>query len=245
MRCGSTCSSEASVSAAAVAASDKATASAAPDAFLFMTCPPGENGAMLTEGRRASAGLKLRSTPPMTGRRVRTRDPCLCQEHRMSATADPASVQAAAFAFLEQLAKELNRGDLVLPSFPDSVVRIRKELEDPNVTPDRLARMAMTDQVLAGRLLKMANSALLQRGGVVVTELRTAIFKLGFAMVRNSAMSVAMQQVFHTKDLGALAPRIKSLWEVSTKVAAASYVIAKAQTKHNPDEAFLAGMLHN
>jgi HD-like signal output (HDOD) protein len=163
----------------------------------------------------------------------------------MSATADPSSVQASAFAFLEQLAKELNRGDLVLPSFPDSVVLIRKALEDPNVTPDRLARVAMADQVLAGRLLKMANSALLQRGGVVVTELRSAIFRLGFAMVRNSAMSVAMQQMFHTKDLGALAPRIKSLWEESTKVAAASYVIAKALTKYNPDEAFLAGMLHN
>jgi HD-like signal output (HDOD) protein len=163
----------------------------------------------------------------------------------MSATADTVAANTAAFAFVEELARELSRGELQLPSFPDSVLRIRKALDDPNCTPDKLTRIATADQVLAGRLLKMANSALLQRGGAVVTELRTAIFKLGFAMVRNAAISVAMQQMFHTKDLGTLALRIKELWEESTKVAAASYVIARTLTKHNADEAFLAGMLHN
>jgi HD-like signal output (HDOD) protein len=165
------------------------------------------------------------------------------EELRMSA--EPASVNTAAFAFVQELARDLSKGDLILPSFPDSVLRIRKALEDPNCSPDKLARIATADQVLAGRLLKMSNSALLQRGGTAVSDLRTAIFKLGFAMVRNAAISVAVQQMFHTKDLGALAPRIRDLWEESTKVAAASYVIARSLTRHNPDEAFLAGMLHN
>jgi HD-like signal output (HDOD) protein len=163
----------------------------------------------------------------------------------MPTTPDPANINMTAFAFVQELARELSRGDLVLPSFPDSVIRIRKALDDPNCTPEKLARIATADQVLAGRLLKMANSALLQRGNAVVTELRTAIFKLGFAMVRNAAISVAMQQMFHTKDLGSLSKLVKELWEESTKVAAASYVIAKNMTRHNPDEAFLAGMLHN
>ena len=163
----------------------------------------------------------------------------------MPATPDSAAVNTTAFAFVEELARDLSRGDLVLPSFPDSVLRIRKALDDQNCTPEKLARIATADQVLAGRLLKMANSALLQRGDSVVTELRTAIFRLGFVMVRNAAISVAMQQMFHTKDLGALAPLVKELWVEATKVAAASYVIAKTLTRHNPDEAFLAGMLHN
>jgi HD-like signal output (HDOD) protein len=163
----------------------------------------------------------------------------------MAATPGSAAVNMTAFAFVQELARELSRGDLVLPSFPDSVIRIRTALDDPNCTPEKLARIATADQVLAGRLLKMANSALLQRGNAVVTELRTAIFKLGFAMVRNAAVSVAMQQMFHTKDLGSLGPLVKELWVDATKVAAASYVIAKTLTRHNPDEAFLAGMLHN
>jgi HD-like signal output (HDOD) protein len=162
-----------------------------------------------------------------------------------STVPDESLVNTAAFGFVQELAKELSKGELALPSFPDSVLRIRKALDDPNCTPDKLARIATADQVLAGRLLKMANSALLQRGGVVVTELRTAIYRLGFAMVRNAAISVAMQQMFHTKDLGELATVIKQLWQESTQVAAASYVIAKTLTRLNPDECFLAGMLHN
>jgi HD-like signal output (HDOD) protein len=158
---------------------------------------------------------------------------------------DETFANTIAFGFVQALASELNRGELVLPSFPDSVIRIRKVLDDENCSPDKLARVASADPVLAGRLLKMANSALLKRGDVAVTELKTAIFRLGFAMVRNAAMSVAMVQMFHTKDLGPLGPRIKDLWQESTRVATASFVIARKLTKLNADEAFLAGMLHN
>ena len=152
---------------------------------------------------------------------------------------------SAAFTFVQGLAAELNQGKLRLPSFPDAVIRIRKALEDENCTTERLARIAASDQVLAGRLLHLANSALLQRGGDRATDLRTAIQRLGFAMVRNAAISVAMDQMLHAGDLGPAVHVIKDLWRASTRVAALSYVVAK-RTKHiSPDEAFLAGLLHN
>jgi HD-like signal output (HDOD) protein len=151
----------------------------------------------------------------------------------------------AAFAFVQALAAELNKGELRLPSFPDAVLRIRKALADENCTTDRLARIAASDQVLAGRLLQLANSALLQRGADRVTDLRTAIQRLGFAMVRNAAMSVAMEQILRARALGASVNDVKVLWRSSTRVAALSYVVAKRFTRLNPDEAFLAGLLHN
>lgn len=150
-----------------------------------------------------------------------------------------------AFAFIQGLASELNQGKLRLPSFPDAVVRIRKALEDDACTTERLARIAASDQVLAGRLLHLANSALLQRGGGRATDLRTAIQRLGFAMVRNAAISVAMDQMMHGGDLGDSLHEIKELWRTSTRVAALSYVVAKRNKQLNADEAFLAGLLHN
>ena len=134
---------------------------------------------------------------------------------------------SAAFAFVQGLAAELNKGELRLPSFPDAVLRIRKALADENCTTDRLARIAASDQVLAGRLLRLANSALLQRGADRVTDLRTAIQRLGFAMVRNAAISVAMEQILRARDLGASVNDVKALWRRSTRVAALSYVVAK------------------
>jgi HD-like signal output (HDOD) protein len=155
------------------------------------------------------------------------------------------AMPGGAFAFVQGLAAELNRGQLKLPSFPEAVLRIRKTLEDESCTTERLARIAASDQVLAGRLVHLANSALLQRGSDRATDLRTAIQRLGFAMVRNAAISVAMEQILQARSLGASVAAVKTLWRTSTRVAALSYVVAKHCTPLNPDEAFLAGLLHN
>jgi len=150
-----------------------------------------------------------------------------------------------AFAFVQGLAAELNKGQLKLPSFPEAALLIRKALDDESCTTERLARIAASDQVLAGRLVHLANSALLQRGAERATDLRTAIQRLGFAMVRNAAISVAMEQILQAKAHGASVVAMKALWRTSTRVAALSYVVAKHCTQLNPDEAFLAGLLHN
>ena len=41
---------------------------------------------------------------------------------------DETFANTIAFGFVQALASELNKGELVLPSFPDSVIRIRKVL---------------------------------------------------------------------------------------------------------------------
>src|SRR5678816_3868049 len=201
MSCGSACSMGASSSPAA-AGRITVNASTTPQIARNMhppTAASGSGGMVADVNLRRAKGLPDQGQPQgwhaaaddwTAAAPLRRSRPL--RNHGMTAP-DPASVHTAAFAFVQELARELNRGDLNLPSFPDSVVRIRKALDDPNCSPDKLARIATADQVLAGRLLKMANSALLQRGGGAVSELRTAIFKLGFAMVRNAAISVAMQ----------------------------------------------------
>jgi HD-like signal output (HDOD) protein len=163
----------------------------------------------------------------------------------MKQTNTDTTMPGGAFAFVQGLAAELNRGQLQLPSFPEAVLRIRKALEDESCKTERLARIAASDQVLAGRLVHLANSALLQRGGERATDLRTAIQRLGFAMVRNAAISVAMEQILQARSLGAAVAAVKVLWRTSTRVAALSYVVARHCPSLNPDEAFLAGLLHN
>lgn len=161
---------------------------------------------------------------------------------------DPAQdmqVMRTAFEFVSSLAKDLNRGEIDLPSFPEAVMQVRKALDDENCTHEKLARIAASEQVLAGRLLKMANSALLQRGDHNVTDLRTAIQRLGLAMVRNAAITVAMEQIANADQLGPAKETVKEIWQTATKVAALCYVLARKFTEIVPDEAFLAGLLHN
>jgi HD-like signal output (HDOD) protein len=155
------------------------------------------------------------------------------------------TTQKETLAFLEGLAHELSSGRVELPSFPDVVVRVRSALADDNYRMDQLARITSAEPALAARLLEIANSAAFHRGRKKVTELRSAILRLGNNMVRNVAMSFALSQMHHAHKFRAIAPRLAPLWRRSTVVAAIAYVLARDHTLVNRDEALLAGLLHN
>jgi HD-like signal output (HDOD) protein len=145
---------------------------------------------------------------------------------------------------VSSLAAELSAGRVELPSFPDVVVRVRRALGDEATTVDQLVRIVGSEPSLAARLLKMANSAILNRSGKAVTDLRTAISRMGYNMVRSAAISFAMMQIRKASTLKAIQPDLKRLWEEATHVAALSFVVASKRTNVNPDEAMLVGLLH-
>jgi HD-like signal output (HDOD) protein len=157
---------------------------------------------------------------------------------------DQAAIHAAAFEFVKALAAELSSGKVDLPSFPDVAIRVRKALADERTTVEQIVRIVGSEPALAARLLKMANSAALNRAGKPVTELRTAIARMGYNMVRSAAISFAMAQIRAGAQLRGLEKPLEELWRHSTYVAAFCYVLAKNHTKRNADEAFLCGLLH-
>ncbi len=149
-----------------------------------------------------------------------------------------------AFEFVRSLAGELSAGRLDLPSFPDIAVRIRKVLADSKSSLEQVVRIVGSEPALAARLLRIANSASLNRSGRPVTELRTAISRIGYNMVRSASLSFSMNQMRHDKKLAAFRHYLNDLWERSTNVAAYSYVLARNFSRVNPDEALLTGMMH-
>jgi HD-like signal output (HDOD) protein len=150
---------------------------------------------------------------------------------------------ASALAFLQQLAKEVSEGTIDLPCFPDVVVRISLALADANTNADRIVTIVGAEPRLAARILQTANSAAFNSSGKAVTELRSAITRLGQQMVQGTAMSYAMQQMKNEQSLRPIAEALARLWNRSIAVASLSRLIA-ARTKVNADEAFLTGLLH-
>ena len=149
-----------------------------------------------------------------------------------------------AFEFVQSLAADLSGGRLDLPSFPEIAVRIRKALADSNSSIEQVVRIVGSEPALAARLLRIANSASLNRSGRPVTELRTAISRIGYNMVRSASLSFSMHQMRHDKKLAAFRVHLNDLWQRSTNVAAYSYVLARNYSRVNPDEALLTGMMH-
>lgn len=155
------------------------------------------------------------------------------------------SEQTSLANFIESIAKELSSKDLIFPSFPEITMRIRAMLNDPNVSAGEIAKIVGTEPVLSAQLLRLSNSAALCAGCHPVTDLPTAIKRLGHALVRNAAIALGIRQLAHDSNLGIMQIPLENLWQHSIQVAALSYVLAKKQTGINPDTAMLAGLLHD
>jgi HD-like signal output (HDOD) protein len=117
-------------------------------------------------------------------------------------------------------------------------------LSDPKSSVEQVVRVVGSEPALAARLLRIANSASLNRSGRAVTDLRTAINRIGYNMVRSASISFSMAQIRKSNKLAGLEHHLNDLWQRSTVVAAFAYVLARTCTKVNPDEAMLTGMMH-
>lgn len=155
----------------------------------------------------------------------------------------PDQVRADALQFLGELAAEVSSGTVDLPCFPDIVLRIRNALADPKSTPEKTVTIVGAEPRLAARLLQTANSAAFNPHGRPLTDLRTAITRLGQQLVQSAAMAFAVQHMKNENALQSIAKPLSDLWKESIAVASISQVVAR-RTKVSADEAFLTGLLH-
>jgi HD-like signal output (HDOD) protein len=151
--------------------------------------------------------------------------------------------RATALAFLQALATEVSEGTIDLPCFPDVVIRISRALAAPNATPERVVTIVGAEPRLAARVLQTANSAAFNSSGKPLTELKSAITRLGHQMVQGTAMSYAMQHMKNQASLRSIAQPLAELWNRSIAVASICRLVAM-RTKVPSDEAFLTGLLH-
>ena len=149
------------------------------------------------------------------------------------------------FRFVSLLALELENGDISLPSLPDVVLKIRKLLESDNCTFELISKAVSVDAALVSRLFVFANSAYYNRANIKAETLDAAISRLGFEVVRNTAMSLAMKQLYNTDAHDDVAPYVRDVWSRGVRLACMSYAIARTQGKLNQETAYLCGLMHD
>jgi HD-like signal output (HDOD) protein len=140
------------------------------------------------------------------------------------------------------LADLVARGDLVIPPYPAAALRLRRIVETDNFGLSEVADAASADPALAAALLRVANSALYQSsGGAVVTTLGRAVHRLGARSVAAIATAAAVSATANAP--GPLIDVKYRVWRHSVTCALACQRFADRATV-DPDEAFLAGLLH-
>ena len=149
------------------------------------------------------------------------------------------------FAFVKALAAELSEGQVELPSVPQVVIQLQKTLSDECVSNDTVVRLIGSEPMFAARLMTMANSVALNASARRIADLRTAVARVGFNIVRSVALSFAVEQLRKAVEFQHLATHLDVLWKDSVKTATLCHVIARRFTSLNGDTALLAGLMHN
>ena len=154
------------------------------------------------------------------------------------------ALNAQRFQMLEDIAKEL-KGDVVFPTYFDAAIRLRKELQNPDLPTARLASIVSLEPLIATKLMNLAKSVIYSPDGTPARNLPAAITRLGFDLVRSTALAIAMNQLMRSKEVSAYCDLTAALWEHSLRTAAAARILARTHTRISPDEALLAGLVHD
>lgn len=130
-----------------------------------------------------------------------------------------------------------------IPTLPAVAMEAIRLMEGEESTFDSIADLIKNDQVLTSRILHFANSSFIGSRKKVGT-INQAISTLGFNAVRSIILSACIFETFsdplarHRKDL-------VNFWLHSIGVAATAEKLAERLGFSSPDEAYVAGLLHD
>ena len=141
-----------------------------------------------------------------------------------------------------ELIQAIDNDELVLPTLPEVALKVREAAEDPDIGIAQLSKVIGNDAALTARIVKVVNSPLL-RTNKEITDLQMAVARLGINYTCNLATGLAMEQMFQaTSDV--VDRKMREVWNKSTEIAGICHVLCKHYTRLLPDQATLAGLVH-
>lgn len=144
-------------------------------------------------------------------------------------------------SFLSYLRRTITSNGIRLPTMPEAVLKLDRLLRNPDCSVNQVADAVRAEPAIATKLVGIANSPFysgLQR----IPSVEGAIGRLGMRETKNIVQAVA----FGSKLLRVAGweKEIESLYHHSIVSALAARALAKGSLVE-PDEAFIAGLIHD
>lgn len=130
-----------------------------------------------------------------------------------------------------------------IPSPPQLLLRLLQIVDDDQTTMGDLASLVRQDPGISTRVLSIANSPALRRG-TEFTTLENCLIALGTRLVRSIATCLSIQSLFERRSIIS-GEEISRFWGHSLVVAELSRSLAISAGHPRPEEAYLAGLLHD
>lgn len=147
-----------------------------------------------------------------------------------------------ALALENALVQQLDGHDLTLPPLPRVAEKVLKDLRSRKSSLNQVAKHVAEDQVIAGAVLRMANSPL-YRGRDKVLALQPAVVRLGANAIKTLMMHQTLR-VLSGGFKGRTANYAAALWLNSQAGAFVMRQLAPLKGV-DVDDAFLMGLLHD
>jgi HD-like signal output (HDOD) protein len=136
----------------------------------------------------------------------------------------------------------LETDQLELPVLPDMAFKVRSLLDDPDSSTGQFVQLISTDLAITLYIMKAANIAAFSNGQRV-GNLHDAILHLGYQMLYSMVLNITLAKLFQARS-PLINQKLQDLWKRSRTVAANSYVVAQKKKHLKPEDAMLAGLIH-
>lgn len=130
-----------------------------------------------------------------------------------------------------------------LPTLPSVYFKVNKLLQDNKASVENVAHIIEIDPAMSSRILHLVNSAFYGLRSKS-NSIAHAVMIMGFNTVKNAVVSVAVLDTLSFKDKFQNF-NITEFWRHSVSVAVLSKQLAERSRLVPPDDAFIAGLLHD
>ncbi len=141
------------------------------------------------------------------------------------------------------LYQDLLADKISLPSLPEVAHKIQQAFTREDLDASIVVNILATDPAITGKLIKVANSAL-YAGQTTTDTLQAAVVRLGLDTTYQLVMAYAANELFSSQSEN-VRQRMQQLWMHCRKTAAISRLLAGRVGQFNPEQAMLAGLMHD
>lgn len=144
---------------------------------------------------------------------------------------------------IDEIKQEFNQQQVDLPSMPEVAVKINQAVQDESLDFQSIADVVQNDPMVSARAVQVANSAM-YAGSQPVQTIKKAIQRIGLRAMRAIVMSVVLRNLYSPVS-PLIKKRMKRYYQHSVRVGVISHVLARRLKGFDPEQAFLAGLIHD
>ena len=144
---------------------------------------------------------------------------------------------------IDEIRQAFYHQEVDLPSMPDMALKISRAVQSQDADFRQIATTVQADPVIVARIVQVANSAM-YAGVSRVESVQNAITRIGLQTTRVIVMTVVLKNLF-TPQTRIVHQRMKAYYLNSIRLGAICHALASHLSGFDPEQAFLAGLIHN